>query len=188
MEGVNMTQRIPSDDEIMAFILGMDFGTEYDRALDELYKKVHPVPWRVNQFQVAATEYFLFEHEMECGMTPASLMAEYDQTLLHWSLSGYHRVVPVAPFTDVAHMKDIETGDVYEIRDATITSKPRWQHGSLGVRLCEIDGHYEVAGRVNLHDNADSVSGYSTYRITFANDLRMVIGDGGWEDTILQVS
>ena len=183
-----MAQRIPSLDELDRFTETIP-RHEYDKAFDDLYERVRPMPWRVDAFKMLVGEYFLFEHVMECGLTPAQAMAADDPDLRAWSGSRYVRVVADRPFEgDVAFMRDVDTGEVYEVRGDEITSRPHWARGSLGCRLCQIDGVCTVVGWGNLHDNAETTEAYDGERASFARDLNRVIGDGGWEGTVSSVT
>lgn len=108
-----MAQRIPSFEEIDKLTNALP-EYEFEMAFADLFGMVRPQPYNVEAFRGAVGEYFLFEHKMVGGLTPAQAMAKDDPTLKAWSESEYVRVVADQPFEgDVALMRDIETGEVY---------------------------------------------------------------------------
>ena len=188
MKGAGMAQRIPSTSEIYEFAHTLP-DHEFHNAVEDMYNMVRPQPWRYDAFQSLVGEYFIFEHVMSGGLTPAQAMAAADPELKAWSESKYVRVVADAPFDgDVALMRDVETGEVYEVHGDDITSHANWVEGSLGCRLCELDGVYRVVGWGSLHDNAEETTTYESEHASFVRDLNRIIGDGGWEDSVRSVN
>lgn len=157
-----------------------EFPYDFDRAADEFFSLVNPLPQNVNAMSVLLLDYVLWDFEYEPGHTIALDMAENDHSLDEWARAKYTRLIPAVFDGDVKYFFDAfeQNGMAYAINDPAI--RPHWDKGSLGCRIAlDEDGYWKPVGKALLHDNKPFSAEVYPHRVSMADDLRHLLG-GDW--------
>ncbi len=113
---------------------------------------------------VGFTEWVLFECPLRRGRTPLQLFVEdLDSTAGDEDRDILCQVAVTQLFSrfaicakdrrrDVAVLKDVRTGEVYEVLSEHICRRERWRRGSIATRIACVDGAWMSVGRMFLYD------------------------------------
>ena len=151
-----------------------DAAREFEQLVDPaLSYEPYPAPNQIVAFNLAFTEWVLFERELCDGMTPLQLFAAERPVALSPAAYDRLRCVEQSHFfsrfsiedKDVARgvnvLVDTRSGRSYEVLDPHLAQTERWCDGVIAERIACVDGIWVGVGQLYLYDlaPADAIKG-----------------------------
>ena len=112
------------------------------------------------------TEWALFERPMRSGKTPLELYIERRPSGVSVDALDRLRQVVATQFfsrfaiiekdreTGMAAVRDMRTGERYDVLDKKLCSIDRWRDGVIAMRIARVDGLWQAVSAMRLYDAA----------------------------------
>lgn len=162
-------QRWPEDEELRDILFDLKFGSPalfrvaqclFEEYVDpEICYHSNPSNDEIVHYNMAFSEWSLFDFDLGDGMTPIRRAALLDPTLGEFASSQFYSlfwVIEQNQDTCVSRLRDTITCADFLVYDHVLAHNSRWAKGILGSRLAKVNGDWRFAGQVHLHDNATS--------------------------------